>query len=190
MPILYRVMPKRHEAVTTIALMDVSPRAVALTYSKHRSMLELDEFFKLAMSISGMAARTSSDPSGQASLGDPAEETPRNARKPIEFRHWARLVLSEGDLNLIEPGDGQIAYVTAVVEPGCALGKNGIPQSECDPLKLLLDGHPLGGAPAWAARIRRQTVLADPIQARKVLQRQVLHGSEGMLRMQGDDLRL
>ena len=89
-----------------------------------------------------MAARTSSDPSDQASLGDAAEETPRYARKPIEFRHRARLVLGQGDLNLIE----------------------------CDPLKLLLDGHALAGAPPGAARIGRQTVLADPIQAGKVLQ--------------------
>ena len=117
-----------------------------------------------------MAARTSSDPSDQALLGDLAEETPRYARKPIEFRHWARLVLGQGDLNLIEPGDVPIAYVTAMVEPGRALGKNGITQPECDPLKLLLDGHALAGAPPGAARIGRQTVLADPIQAGKVLQ--------------------
>ena len=53
MPISCHLMPKRHEAVTTMALMDVSPRTVALAYSKHRSMLELDEFAKLAMSMLG-----------------------------------------------------------------------------------------------------------------------------------------
>jgi hypothetical protein len=34
-----------------MVLMDVSPRTVALAYSKHRSMLDLDEFAKLAMSM-------------------------------------------------------------------------------------------------------------------------------------------
>ena len=53
MPISYLLMPKRHEAVTTVALMDVSPRLVALAYSKHRSVLELDEYAKLAMSVLG-----------------------------------------------------------------------------------------------------------------------------------------
>jgi hypothetical protein len=101
---------------------------------------------------------------------DPAEEMPRYAREPVEFRHWARLVLSQGHLNLIEPGDMQIPYVTAVVEPGHAFGKNGIPQSECDPLKLFLDRHAPPLAPPGALRIWGQLAQADAIQAGEVLQ--------------------
>ena len=102
-------------------------------------------------------------------LGDPTEETPRYAREPVEFPHWARFVLSQGHMNLIEPSDVQIAYVTAVVKPGCALGKNGVSQPERNPLKLLLDGHAPAGAPLGPARIWRQPVQPDAIQAAKVL---------------------
>ena len=62
MPIPYRMMPKRHQAVTTMALMDVSPRTVALAYSKHRSMLELDESAKLAMSMFGNGSKNEQRP--------------------------------------------------------------------------------------------------------------------------------
>jgi hypothetical protein len=102
-------------------------------------------------------------------LSDPAEEMPRYAREPVEFGHSVRLVLGQGHLNLIEPGNMQIPYVTAVVEPGGPLGKNGISQSECDPLKLFLDRRAPPGVPPGAARIWRQLVQADATQAGKVL---------------------
>ena len=117
-----------------------------------------------AMSVPGSKGKASRD------LSDPAEETPRYAREPVEFPHWARFVLSQGHLNLIEPSDVQVAYVTAVVKPGRALGKNGVSQSERNPLKLLLDGHAPAGVPVGAARIWRQPVHSDAIQAGKVLQ--------------------
>ena len=126
-----------------------------------------------------------------AALGDLAEETPRYAREPVEFPHWARLVLSQGHLNLIEPGDVPIAYVAAVIDPGRALPEAGVPQSECDPLKLLLDGR--------APSRRRARGRADPTAARprhtryrvgRCFRDRSSFDGEGMVRSQGDDLGL
>ena len=147
---------------------------MALTRDNNRTMPELDEFAEFATSMprewrQGRAA----------ALGDLAEETPRYAREPVEFPHWARLVLSQGYLNLIEPGNVQIAYVAAVIEPGHACRKNGVPESECDPLKLLLDGHAPSGALPGAVRIWRQPVQVDAIQGGKVLQGQVFLAARG-----------
>jgi hypothetical protein len=39
-------------------------------------------------------------PGAGCGRSDPAEEMPRYAREPVEFRHWARLVLSRAVLLL------------------------------------------------------------------------------------------
>ena len=63
-----------------------------------------------------------------AALGRLAENMPRYASEPIEFRHRACLGLGERHLNVIEAGDSQIAYVWPVIKAGYPLGEDGVSQ--------------------------------------------------------------
>jgi hypothetical protein len=64
-----------------------------------RTMPDLDDFAKLATSLPGNGGKMKA-PGAGCGRSDPAEEMPRYAREPVEFRHWARLVLSRAVLLL------------------------------------------------------------------------------------------